>query len=302
MKTTPPVTIDILRSGWALLCLLFLLPAFGCSSPEDDPLSLTAQPNQAETGPFIVRVDNSVSKIETRTGEVPFIVISKVGDAEITDGATTLRANAGAVITLTVAVPDYMVVTNLKVDDTITPRKINSENANLVTYTFNMPAATAIIKGTLMLNMSADGFLDNLDKDGIKDAFDNTLQALDIAQGVLIPAKGGDYPVSPPSGIGDVEPESAFKSDITEYTASVPFSVYPAIVIAAPSNSEATVLITQSTLAGPGQFTVTITVTSLFWKLYPGYTGQLPEGINPNIKQRPIPLSLHVSRETERRP
>jgi hypothetical protein len=160
-----------------------------------------------------------------------------------------------------------MAVSNFKVNGTIAPLKISGA-ANLAIYTFTMPAAAAVIMGTLTPNKDAEDFLANLNEEGVTDAFDNTLQALDIAQGVLTP-KDGDSP-------------SGFESAITEYTTVVPYSAYPALVTATPNNSEAKVSISSSSLEGAGEFTVTVEVTSLFWTLYPDYKDPLPDGASPN--------------------
>jgi hypothetical protein len=161
-----------------------------------------------------------------------------------------------------------MAVSNFKVNGTISPLKKSGE-ANPAIYTFIMPAEAAVIRGTLTPSGTAAEFLDNLDEEGVTDAFDNTLQALNIAQGALIPA----------GGISD-DPEPAFDSAITEYTTTIPFSAYPALVTATPNNSEAkvNVVINPTTLDGAGEFTVTVEVTSLFWTLYPKYESDLPEG------------------------
>jgi hypothetical protein len=250
------------------------------------------------TGPFTVKVADTVSTIATDMGwEEPFIVINKIGNSEITaDTPTPLKAGAGATITLQVTIPEAYTVTGFKVNNSITPVKSSADGATPAEYTFKMPKAAATISG-MLTPKTPEALI------GIDGVFDNTLQDLRIAQGELTPAdwvnamnlnyirpfrseEGGEGDGEDGGAGGPDEPPSLFDSAVTAYTSSVPFSGYPAVVAAIPSDSEAGVEVS-STQPSDNKFTVTITVTAQFWKMWPEYTHkegdpELPEGAADN--------------------
>jgi hypothetical protein len=233
--------------------------------------------------------------------EEPFIVISKVGGADVTsDTPTPIKANAGDLITLTVTIPDAYIVTNFKINGSVAPQKTSGEGENPAAYTFKV-TTTSVISGTLTPKDPADLI-------SVGDSvFDNTLNQLYIAQGVLSVAgqQGGFNSSWFFRGVGDGEdednegsgePESVFSSEVTEYMAAVPFSGYPAVISAIPTETEAGVNISSTQLEGAGVFTVTIKVTAPFWKLYPDYTPQegdppLPENAEPRTKAYTITVT-----------
>jgi hypothetical protein len=299
-KAKPNIIKFILRKCGAgiLYYIIFLLFAAGCSEVNND----TVLREHIETGPFTVKLRDSVSKIMTEQGrEEPFIVISKVGNEEVTaDTPTPVKANAGIYITLKVTVPDTHIVTNFKVNDSIAPQKISADGVSPAEYKFKMPSASSTINGTLTLKTSSE-----LIK--IESVFDNTLQELYIAQGELsLNAKSGPQSNqygrlvdtlkaisswgSAGGGSGGQPSENTpnvFAANIMSYTASVPFSGYPAVITAIPRETEAGIKIEQTKPDGGGVFTVAVTVTAPFWKLYPDYKRQdgdpeLPQGAESN--------------------
>ncbi|MDR2660258.1 MAG: cadherin-like beta sandwich domain-containing protein, partial [Spirochaetaceae bacterium] len=284
MKKTPLKTVSISRGGGGdVLSLIFLLLAFGCSNPE---VSISTPTGEAETGPFTVKVADGISTVVTEEGwEKPFIVISKVGGADVTDDTPTpIKVNAGTVITLTVTVPEAYIVTNLKIINSgLAPSKTSGDNVNPATYTFKV-TGTSTISGQLTPK-DPDALI------GINAMFVNTLQELRIAQGELavkanVPSNVRSLRNGNDTGDGgndtptDTETESVFDEEITAYTATVPFSGYPAVVTATPSESEAGVEIDIPQIKTDGVYKVRITVTAPFWKLYPNYT---PSGGDPAL-------------------
>jgi hypothetical protein len=272
------------RSGLAAAVCLVFLSMTGCrDSGDTDSLS----PERTETGPFTVKLDAGVSKISTDAGGLePFIVISRLGGSEVgADTPTPIRVDAGVYVTLLVTVPDTHLVTNFKVNNSIAPQKISAGGVSPAEYRFKMPAAAAVISGTLTPKTPAD--LIKVDS-----VFNSALQELHIAQGVLSLSQlsvkqsawhGVSSGVSKSSGAADGASSgdgqssegaaSVFDPKKVSYYAAVPFSGYPAVVTAIPDETEAGVVISQSTVSD-GVFTVTIEVTAPFWKLYPNYTAK----------------------------
>ncbi|MDR1363219.1 MAG: cadherin-like beta sandwich domain-containing protein [Spirochaetaceae bacterium] len=227
-----------------------------------------------ETGPFTIKIDPGVSKIQTENGwEAPFIVISKVGNTEVyADSGAPVKANANETITLLVTIPDAYTVTGFKVNGSISPQKI-SEDETPAIYSFKMPSATVTIKGTLTPK-TPEALID------IEGVFDNTLQGLYIAQGKLVPVEGNtasrinivrdtaggeDNPDDPSTEEPEIDP---FTPEIQAYIAEVPFSGYPAVITAIPNETEAGVEITvPEPQFGQNKYIITIKVTSPFWNL-----------------------------------
>jgi hypothetical protein len=200
-----------------------------------------------------------------------------VGSEDITsDTPTPVKANAGAVVTLTVTIPTSLTVVDFKINKSAAPQKTSAGGVSPATYTF-IVSGTSTIYGTLVAETA-----EALSK--IESAFDNTLQSLSIAQGVLALADSGSGNMfsfnraSLFSDLGDSGDspeddavESVFDKSVTDYTTSVPFTGWPAVVSATPSETEADVAIKQES---SGSLVINITVTAPFWKLYPDYIKQ----------------------------
>jgi hypothetical protein len=226
-----------------------------------------------------------------------------VGTDEVSD-PQSLKVAAGTNVTLQVTVPNTKVVAGLKVVTVnsieVSPQKGSEADSYTHTweYTFKMPSAPATIQGTLV---------DNNPEELIKipGAFDNTLYSLDIAQGELAVSESTAnkvrtflsglrlFDMEEGEDVGN-DTETAFDSDTTSYTASVPFSGYPAVVAAIPTESEADVKITQTEVSGNGTFTVTIEVTAPFWVMYEDsdIPADPPEYVNTTEKTKTYTIAV----------